>query len=303
MTESNQPSTSFKLIIVIFIIRMIASLPFSVARGLGKVIGFLTWISKSRDVRVTIRNIEICYPDKDASWVKKLAKRSCIHSGMVFFESCWIWQRPNKKVADKIVDVEGFELIEQAQKNGQGLILTGPHLGNWEALLAWGGMNLPSSCMYRRPKIDALDPLIRKARSKSGVELIIGERSSVRQMLKTLKSGQCFLLLSDQNPAKNAGVFAPFFERQAYTMVLIQRLIEKTESSLLFFYAKRVKNGFKIIIEPANFTTQGLSQEEFATYLNQGLAGQINQCPEQFEWSYRRFRPQPEGIKPVYKDL
>ncbi len=296
-------TSSIKLVIIQGLIRLIASLPFKLARTIGAGVGYLTWLSNSRNVKVSRRNIELCYPDKDAAWKRQLLKKSCIESGKVFFESCWIWRRPNQQVQALIQSVEGLEHIEQARASGKGVILTGSHLGNWEALLAWGGSNLPSSGMYRRPKIDELDPLIRQARAKSGVELIIGERSSVRQMLTTLKSNRCFLLLSDQNPAKNSGVFAPFFHRPAYTMVLVQRLIEKTNASLFYFYAQRIPQGFKIVITPATFQFDGLSADAFATELNRGLEQQINQCPDQYEWSYRRFRPQPEGESPVYNDL
>ncbi len=296
-------TSNIKLAIIQGLIRLIASLPFKLARTIGAGVGYLTWLSNSRNVKVSQRNIELCYPDKDDTWKRQLLKKSCIESGKVFFESCWIWRRPNQQVQALIQNVEGLELIEQARESGKGVILTGSHLGNWEALLAWGGSNLPSSGMYRRPKIDALDPLIREARAKSGVELIIGERSSVRQMLTTLKNNRCFLMLSDQNPAKNSGVFAPFFHRDAYTMVIVQRLIEKTDAALLYFFAQRHANGFTIKIRPARFETRSLTPIQFATELNKGLVEQIDQCPEQYEWSYRRFRPQPEGVPPVYNDL
>lgn len=302
MAETKTTS-SIKLVIILGLIRLIAILPFKLARATGAVVGYLTWLSNSRNVKVSRRNIELCYPDKDDTWKKQLLKQSCIESGKVFFESCWIWRRPNQQVQALIHSVEGLEYIERARESGKGVILTGSHLGNWEALLAWAGSNLPSSGMYRRPKIDELDPLIRQARAKSGVELIIGERSSVRQMLSTLKSGRCFLMLSDQNPAKKSGVFAPFFQRPAYTMVLVQRLIEKTDAQLFYFYAQRIPQGFKIIFTPPGFETDGLSAEAFAAELNQGLVQQINQCPDQYEWSYRRFRPQPDGTEPVYNDL
>lgn len=303
MAKQSKPTSIFKLKLINALLWFVAKLSFERVRKLGGFFGWLAYKVSSRSVKVSGKNIELCFPELSAVQQKSLLKQSCIHSGMVFLESCWIWQASNEKVSELIVSVEGQSYLEKAIENGKGVILTGPHLGNWEALLAWGGMNLKASCMYRRPKIAELDPLIQQARSKSGVELIIGERSSVRKMLKTLKQGDCFLLLSDQNPAANAGVFAPFFHHPAYTMVLIQRLINKTGSELLFFHAERVEGGFKVHIKPAGFATEDLSTEQFAGLLNQQLAEQIKRCPEQFEWSYRRFRPVPEGYSHVYLDL
>lgn len=303
MTELPRSKFSLKLTLINSLLWLIARLSFMTARRWGAFFGRLSYYLNSRSVKVSAKNIALCLPELSSEQQKKLLKQSCIHSGMVFFESCWVWQASNQDVAKLIVSVTGQEYLDKAIAKGKGVILTGPHLGNWEALLAWGGMNLKASCMYRRPKITELDPLIQQARSKSGVELIIGERSSVRQMLTTLKQGECFLLLSDQNPAANAGVFAPFFHHPAYTMVLIQRLIAKTKSELLFFHAERVENGFKVHIKPANFSTADQSTEQFAELLNQQLAQQIKSCPEQFEWSYRRFRPVPEGYSHVYLDL
>ncbi len=262
--------------------------------------GWVTWQLNSRSVITSHKNIAICFPEMDDSQQKSLVRQSCIHTGMVFTESAWIWKNSPEKLNPLIESIEGLHLIEAAQEKGNGVILTGPHLGNWEALLSWGGMTLPSSVMYRIPKISEMDETLREARLKTGVQLIVGDRSSVRQMLKVLKSGEVFMLLSDQKPVANSGVFANFFHRPAYTMVLIHRLIEKTNAELLFFHAQRTRHGFKIIVHQSEFNRHEPDPEKFATGLNKMLEKQIRSCPEQFEWSYRRFRPQPKNYESVY---
>jgi KDO2-lipid IV(A) lauroyltransferase len=148
-----------------------------------------------------------------------------------------------------------------------------------------------------------MDPVIRKAREKAGVEMVPGTREGVKTMFNVLERGDTFIILSDQKPGKKSGVFAPFFNRPAYTMTIIQKLVQKTNAQLMYFYAQRVKEGFLVHIEPATFDLSEPDAVNFATALNQGLEAQIRQCPEQFEWSYRRYRPQPEGEPPVYENL
>ncbi len=292
-----------KHFLITLFIQIVSRFSFAMTRRCGKALGYLLWIMGGRSKKISAKNIELCFPEKPLLDRNDLLKQSYLHSGMLVFESAWIWKASNDAVLSKIIKVNGYQLIEGALAKGNGLILTGPHLGNWEALLTWGGINLPSSVVYRMPKIEEMDDLLREARLKSGVELILGERQGVRAMLKKLKQGEVFMVLSDQNPAKGSGVFANFFHRPAYTMVLIQRLIEKTNAELLSFFAKRVEGGFEIFIEKPAFNSNEPDPTLFANGLNETLADQIKQAPEQFEWSYRRFRPQPDHEPSVYENL
>jgi KDO2-lipid IV(A) lauroyltransferase len=214
-----------------------------------------------------------------------------------------VWSNSQQRVVQKVVSVEGLDILTDAMASQQGLVITGSHIGNWEVLAQWLSRNQTVYAAYKPPTHVYLDGLIRAGRAKTNLELITGERSNVKRMFEVLNQGNTFFLLSDQRPAKGGGVFVPFFLKPAYTMTIIQRLVQKTQSNLIYLMAVRVAGGFKIVIENAPFDVTQSDPSTFATGLNSGHQQQINQYPEQYSWNYRRFRPQPEGFPSVYKSL
>lgn len=301
MTEKIKNTVKTRSLYALFL--LMARTPFAFLRGLGWLAGTLTYYSNGRSVKVSRRNIELCYPELSAKEVERLCRQSCIHSAQCATESIWVWFNPTEKVTRRFVAVEGLKYLQQAKAKGQPVVLTGAHLGNWEALLNWVARTTPCAIAYKQPKNPEMDPVIRKAREKAGVEMVPGNREGVKTMFNVLERGETFIILSDQKPGKKSGVFAPFFHRPAYTMTIIQKLVQKTDAQLMYFYAKRVDDGFLVHIEPATFDLKEKDPVAFATMLNQGIESQIRQCPEQFEWSYRRFRPQPDNEPPVYENL
>jgi KDO2-lipid IV(A) lauroyltransferase len=301
MSDSVRNTIKVQLLRLFFL--SLSRLPFSWLRGLGYLAGTLTYYLNGRGVKVSRRNLELCFPQLSASEIESLTRRSCVHSAQCALESIWVWFNPPEKVTRRFVAVEGLKYLQQAKDQGQAVVMTGAHLGNWEALLNWVARTTTCAIAYKQPKNAEMEPVIRKAREKAGVEMVPGTREGVKTMFNVLERGDTFIILSDQKPGKKSGVFAPFFNRPAYTMTIVQKLVQKTNAQLLYFYARRVKEGFLVHIEPATFDLNEPDPVAFATALNRGLVEQISQCPEQFEWSYRRFRPQPEGEPAVYENL
>ncbi len=301
MTESLKNTLKTRVLYGVFLV--MARIPFSLLRGFGWIAGSLAYYVNGRSVKVSRRNLELCFPEYSASRIEKLTRQSCIHSAQCAVESIWVWFNPSEKVTRRFVAVEGLKYIQQAKAKGQPIVLTGAHLGNWEALLNWVARTTPCAIAYKQPKNPEMDPVIRKAREKAGVEMVPGTREGVKTMFNVLERGDTFIILSDQKPGKKSGVFAPFFHRPAYTMTIIQKLVQKSNAQLMYFYAKRVKEGFLVHIEPAQFDLSEKDPVAFATSLNRGIESQIRQSPEQFEWSYRRYRPQPDDEPPVYENL
>ena len=300
MKSKKAISSPAKAKIIHWSFRFFAWLPLEWNRKLGKLIGYVIWLSKGRSVKTSQTNIRACFPELSEQQVTQRCKESCIHSGMLMTEFAWIWLRPKAELMPYIHSVSGGDLVETAVKKGKGVIITGGHFGSWEIFMHWCTHYFSAAAIYRIPKIVEMDSIIRRAREKTGGKMIEADHRSVRQMLQVLKAGEVLIILSDQRPANNSGVFAPFFHRPAYTMTLLQRLIEKTQAELLFFACNRTTKGFAVEIKKPEFNYLTHDSLEFATALNAGLMAQINTAPEQYQWSYKRFKPQPEGYDRLY---
>ena len=202
-----------------------------------------------------------------------------------------------------ITDIEGEEYFHQLNNDPDvGTLMISPHLGNWELVWSYLAYNYQSSGLYRPPKIQELEKEKQKLENEkqTGGGLIIKKsKMEVRKMLKVLKNTECLFLLPDQQPQMGSGVFAPFYGHQAYTMTLLQGLVQRTGAKVLMVTCLRKDKGFTLSFRPVNIEPT-LSNEEYAEQLNLNLQQEIDKTPDQYEWAYKRFKASPDGIEHRY---
>jgi KDO2-lipid IV(A) lauroyltransferase len=259
MTHSKKIKQALIVLLTKLFLRGLAFLSLKNCHRLGGLLGWLISVTPNRHHFVTTTNVELCFPDMESVQQQQLVKKSLI------------------------------------LKDNKGVILAAPHLGNWELLGQYLADKYPTTCMYQKPKINQLDSIIRNGRQRFGVKLVPTDNQGIRAMLKSLKNNELVCILPDQEPSEGNGVFAPFFGIQAYSMILISRFAKKTGATVLTIYGKRLTNGegYEIIFSPLDKISEG-SLEESVTYLNSEMEKCIRDIPEQYQWSYKRFRRQPE---------
>jgi Kdo2-lipid IVA lauroyltransferase/acyltransferase len=120
--------------------------------------------------------------------------------------------------------------------------------------------------------------------------------SGVRQLLKALKKGEAIGMLPDQVPGAGDGEWADFFGRPAYTMTLASRLAQRSQAPVVLTYAIRLAHGagFELSFERMPAQNAG---ESPARHLNRALEDMVRRCPEQYMWSYNRYKT-PDGVEP-----
>jgi Kdo2-lipid IVA lauroyltransferase/acyltransferase len=288
----------FRLLIALW--RRMGFLPLSWLHAIGRWLGRLyDWIP-NRERRTAQINLELCFPAMVDSERRALRGRVMQQMGCSLMELSYIWFRPAQTVCGLVRGVSGGELLQRAP--GQGLLVLLPHLGCWEIV----GLVLPAqeqvTSLYRPPRKPQLEAMIREARERSGATLVPTDNQGVRRIYQTLQAGGTTCILPDQQPSSSrASVFAPFFGVPALTMLLINRLARKTGARIVFAYAERLPRGegFHIHYLPAPPGIDDKDPQVAATALNQGLEMVIQQLPEQYQWSYKRFRARPgDGASP-----
>lgn len=158
------------------------------------------------------------------------------------------------------------------------------------------------TAMYKPAKIPALNDFIYKTRGRVGVNLVPADASGVKSLYRELKKKAIIGVLPDQEPGLSGGVFAPFFGRMALTGKLVCKMANKTSAAVLFAYAKRLEDGrFCVVIKPGNEDIRNSDEVVAATALNASIEECVNECPEQYQWNYKRFRRHPKGRSHYYK--
>jgi KDO2-lipid IV(A) lauroyltransferase len=282
------------------LIRLVSFLPLPAAHALGSAIGKLLWFTDI--ARVAKINLRLCYPDHSDVQVEQLARESLIALGKTYAEMGMSWMWPIPKVQKLISQVEGLEHLVKALDDKNGIILIAPHLGNWEVLNHFFRQHLFMTVMYKPARISALDKFIFSTRKRVDVGLVPADRTGVESLYQLLNDKGVVAVLPDQEPGVKSGVFAPFFGHAALTGKLIGELANNTSAYLLCCYAKRLEDGsYGVVLKPANKDIRNSDEVAAAMALNSSIEECINDCPEQYQWNYKRFRRQPEGRSNFYK--
>ncbi len=181
---------------------------------------------------------------------------------------------------------------------GKGSILICPHLGDWEAAIAFLprlGFN-PLYAIARPPRNQPLSRYLQRTRESRGIR-ILPRRGGIQLASQVVEAGGVLCLLIDQR-ARDRGVLAPFFGRMALcdrsAGVLLKRL--KVPIAVGALYQTEKPYHFKMVgstvLEPADFG--GQSVEEIITRINAELEALIRKAPEQYFWLHDRYRNAPE---------
>jgi KDO2-lipid IV(A) lauroyltransferase len=273
-------------------------LPLVVVHGLASLIGGLLWVLPNSRKRVALRHLDLCLPELPHAERRDIARRSLGHFLKAVLESPAIWFGPERRLRNWLHDpVAAARLRELAGENGT--IVLCPHIGSWEL----AGMFCASvgriTSLYK-PQKGAIDALIVEGRSRLGANLVPTSGAGVKALLQALHAGEMIGVLPDQDPPRGSGVFAPLFGIPAHTTELVSKLAARTHASVCFCYAERLNwgRGFRFHVKPLGGGIADMA--EGAAALNRGIESVLTHLPEQYWWSYKRFRRRPEGERRIY---
>jgi KDO2-lipid IV(A) lauroyltransferase len=254
------------------------------------VLGWTVYICSPRYRRDFKRNLAL-------AGLSDFRRAAVAEAGKSVVEVPAVWLRPLGRVAGLVVEVNGWEHMEQGAKRGKGVIVVTPHIGCWEMVGQYVASRIPITVMYRTPKIRVLEPLMRIGRSRGpAMKSITADLRGVRAMLKALKRGEAIGLLPDQVPGIGEGEWVEFFGRPAYTMTLVGRIAEQTGAPVLLCCAERLPRGrgYRFFAEPV---LAPRPPESAVRALNRSLERLIRRHPEQYLWGYNRYKV-PAGVLP-----
>lgn len=274
--------------------RLMGRLSLRANHRLGALLGWLAWWFSPRHGQQTRENIARYCAAKGILDGRKLIRASIAEQGKGFSELAIAWTAPLDKIYALVRDCRGWEHVDAAKKNDRAIIFVTPHLGCFDIAGRYVESRVPMTAMYRPPKIAALEPIMQRGRVRGGATTANANAGGVRTLLKTLKAGGNILLLPDQVPAPaqgGDGEWADFFGAPAYTMTLLPRLQRASDAVVLFFFAERLADGagYRVHILPM---LESYSEDRAiaARQTNAMVETLVSMAPEQYLWSYNRYK-------------
>lgn len=292
--------------VIIWLLKGLSLLPLALIQKLGVLFGRLFYLIPNQERNKTRVNIDLCFPDLSTPEKERLVRQSLIEGAKSVLEMPRIWYGDANRMVEELQLGEGANLPEFALQQNRGVIIAAPHLGAWEVGVHYLARLAPATVLYRPPREQALERIMVEGRSKGGALLVPTTTAGVKAMYEALYRGELVAILPDQQPrqaGKSAGVFAPFFNVPALTMVLVNRLVRRTGAMVVYTYVERLPDakGYRIHFLPAPEGVGDADPVIAARALNEGVEACVRRCPQQYQWSYRRFSVRPDGARSPYK--
>lgn len=268
-----------------------AALPLPVLRRVGAISGLVAWVTNRRGAKVCRENIDLCFPSMSSTARRRLARDAMMHAGRTVAESAIAWTRSPAACLELITSIAGEDAVDRI--DGARIFII-PHLGNWEVLNHYLGGRYPLTHMYQPFSVPVAETVIQEARQRSGNCFVPVDRSGIRAQRRCLSAGGAIGAMPDQEPPVHTGEFAPFFSQAALTSTLIPELCRRTGATPVIATCLRGEDGFRIemtVIETPLDTTM----------MNAAMERAIRTAPEQYLWTYKRFRTRPPGESERYQ--
>ncbi len=271
------------------LLRLLGHLPLSVLQALGSALGWVVYLSSPTYAGRLRDNLLQSGAWADERDYQRILNANVGETGKAFAEVVAIWFRPHEEAASWVRSVHGWDSVESARTAGRGLVLLTPHLGCFEVIAQYLALKFPLTVLYRPPNYSALEPAMLQGRARAQLKTASTDVGGVRTLLKALKRGEAIGILPDQVPGVGEGEPAEFFGRPAQTMNLASKLAESTGAAMMLTWARRLPRGrgYELSFEPMPDPLPG---ETAARRLNRALEGVIRRLPEQYLWSYNRYK-------------
>ncbi len=261
---------------------------------------------KTEAAHVTLTNIKIFDPSLSDRAAQDMCLSSLSNSLTLIYELSKLRFSSRLNPENMIQDIENIDIFEKAQATGRGVLLLMPHLGCWEFMNVFLKGRMKVSALYDKPNVNGLDDFITSTREKFGARMFPINISGLRQLFKSLERNELLVFLPDQVPDYGArGFIGSFFGHDAYTSDLVHRVISKFDSEIVFGSVVRIfsegKVKYRICFEKPADEIYSKNVEVHISSLNRSLERLVMKAPEQYQWSYKRYKRLNKSEKNIYR--
>ena len=264
--------------------RALSHIPLPLMQRVGTGLGWLVWLLSPTYRRRLETNAQA------AGFTPAQYRGSVAAMGALVGELPWLWMRPAGASVLHRVEWHGEAALEHVLQSKKGAIVITPHLGCWEMvgqalgeryLAEYGAM----SALFRPARKAWLAALVAQSRNRPFLQMFPTGFTGVRNLLRALKNGGYVCVLPDQVPPAGLGVWANMWGRPAYTMTLVSRLAEQSGAPVVSCWCERLgfTGRYRIHLELVNHV-------DTPEALNQHIEKLITHRPDQYLWSYARYK-------------
>ena len=285
--------------VALWLVRLVSLLPLPLLWAAGGVVGSLGYVVSARQKHTALVNLALCFPELDVRARRRLARGHFRAYGQTLLSAGIPWWGSPARLR-RLTRFRDRHHYDAALAGHRRIILLAPHFLGLEV----GGIRLsqerPVVSMYKRPK-KALFAYALGQRSRYAATMV--ERDApLTALIRMIRKGLPFYYLPDQDPGHGQAVFAPFFGVPAATVTALGRMAKMTEAVVIPCFTRLLPygRGYEIFFYPplADFPSDDAQAD--ARRMNAAIEQGVRAMPEQYMWTYKRFKTRPGGGASYY---
>ena len=288
--------------LMVGLMRLFVLLPYRWQMRFGRRVGRITYPFLKRRKHITMRNIEVAFPELNAEEKEKLCRRCFDSAGMAGVESMIAWFMPKRRFVKIPFHLKGQEAFEQSHNDPeQASLLLGCHFTSLEMAGRYIAENYqPFYLVYQKNRNVFFEHVITKQRQNYVAECF--QRKNLFPIIRALKNKQTLWYAPDQDFGQEHTIFVPFFGVECATLTATTWLVQKSNAKVFpVYYVRREDlSGYDLIADAPwdNFPSGDVYQD--ALRYNQWLETIIRRHPDQYLWQHRRYKTRPQGQASIY---
>lgn len=285
----------FLIYLLLKIFGFIASLLTPKLRGwLASIIGYFLYILPSKRKAITLKNLQIAFPEKTSEELREIALHSFQNLMIVFVETAALEFFTDEDIR-KLVKIKNIDLVNKLLEYGNGLIFLSAHYGNWEYSAIAAGIlsKVPITVVVQKQKNRYVDKAVCQTRTKFGNKIVL-MTNAARSIIKAIQNNEAIALLVDQSAKFGKDSFVNFFGKPALTYDAPAELALRFRTPIVYGFAERNKDfTYTIELKELNFNDLSYSRENVKILTCrhvEALEEQIKKRPELWAWQHRRWK-------------
>ena len=277
--------------------RFLRCLPYGALLFIGRILGNLYYILIKKERERAVRQM---MPALDVSEgeAKKLVRESFVNLARNVLDILYM-PNLNEGNLHEYIEIDHLERMQEAIKEGHGVVVLTGHVGTWEWLSAAFTLNgLPVTAIAKPQPNEQYTRLLNDLRATIRVEIFSRGTSELLAAGRALKKGKILGFLADQD-AGPGGAFIEFLGRTASTPMGPAVFSSKFGSPVLPAFIIRKPDGrHKVLIgEALRYEDTGDTDKDlfdFTLKMTRILERVIREHPTQWIWFQKRWNTAPE---------
>lgn len=278
-------------------------LPLSWQAPCGRGLGAALWRLAGSRRRVTLRNLELCYPEWSPQERERVARDVFRWFGRSVLERGLLWFAPRERL-ERLIRVEGDPAF--AERHDRPVMWLVPHFMGLDVAGVASQLHQrrPIASIYQVQSNPVVDAAMRRARLRLAPErtTLFARSETARPLVKAVRAGAGFFNLPDMDFGGRDSAFVPFFGVPAATLVAPSRMARSLGMTVQPVVARMLPGGQGYVVRFLPPWTDFPSDDPVADTrrMNAWIEEEVRACPGQYYWVHKRFKTRPEGEPSVY---